>query len=117
MNISSLVNSTVNWFDDSVFIRGILNNPTYVALLLTAIIIIVISSLFTLERKKLIKGSIYIFIATIMILFLHYRIVARSASKISSRENVRDIFASIEQSQSITPPSAIPVIPAEVQSI
>ena len=103
LEVGSVVNSCAECVASNRLICKVLGNPLFTALLVTALAMVIIWSLYKEElrdtkRKRALKAFIYVSFAVSVLLFVHYYIIRRSLDREFQREGVREVFASVHTS-------------------
>lgn len=75
LDVGNLVNGFTAWVNNETIFSSLIRNPFSAALFLTVIVIIIILANFDIEKQKLIKTGVYIFIFGVLFLFVHYSAV------------------------------------------
>lgn len=75
LDVGNLVNGFTAWVNNETIFSSLIRNPFSAALFLTVIVIIVILANFDIEKQKMIKAGVYIFIFSVLFLFVHYSAV------------------------------------------
>lgn len=106
-DLGSTINNATSWVSTSPIIGAVVANPFYTALLLTAISMIIIVSVYpSLKKNKTSEGLrafIYMFVAVLVVLFIHYYSLKASMTDNYSQQGVREVFSSIQTSQMLQP--------------
>src|SRR5208337_5070627 len=81
-DVGGAVNAAADWLCGSALVKGIVNNPIFTALLLTAIAIVIILGMYYREfrsggKKKMIRMTIYLLFAVAIVVFVHHYAVER----------------------------------------
>lgn len=113
-NIGGTVNSAADWLCNAPVIRGIVNNPIFTALLITALISIVVMSLYHYQIKRLgikrgVRAILYTFFIVTAVTFVHHYAVVNITRERYQQKGVLDIHSSIRHSQ--ISGSSVPVYP------
>jgi hypothetical protein len=103
-DLGGTVNATADWFCNAPLVRGVVNNPIFTALLITALVVVVTMALYIHQikqagLKKGLRAVLYIFILVLGVVFVHHRAVSCAAQRGAAQQGVRDVFSSIEQSR------------------
>ena len=72
MDIHNIINSTIDSISNGYF-NELFINPIYIAILITIIIILIIVCIY--EENRLIKTSFYILCITLVIIFIHNKLL------------------------------------------
>lgn len=115
-DLGSSVNSMADWVCNASVVRGIVSNPVFTALLITALIVIVLMGLYRypIKRsgtKRAVRALIYIFLLCTAVMFVHHCAVMNYAQDFASQKGVREVFSSIQNSQESGMAGDVPVIP------
>ena len=106
-DLGSSINSATSWVSSSPIIGAVVVNPFYTALLLTALSMIIIISVYPALKKNQtsdgLRAFIYMFIASLIVLFIHYYALKASLTDNYSQQGVREVFSSIQTSQMLQP--------------
>jgi len=105
MDLGANVNAAANWFGRNPIINGVMTNPVFTALFLTALVSVIMIALYhgALKGTGVKRGArwfLYTFIAMASFTFLHHSLVVRGERAHLERNNLRDVFASIQASGS-----------------
>jgi Mn2+/Fe2+ NRAMP family transporter len=109
-DVGGAVNAAADWLCGSALVKGIVNNPIFTALLLTAIAIVIILGMYYREfrsggKKKMVRMTIYLLFAVAIVVFVHHYAVERCIRTEAAQKGVRDVFQGIAQSRQINPTS------------
>ena len=74
MDLNSSINSIVNFLDGTYFV-SLFRNPIWVAILITIILLLIVVLIY--NEKRLIKTGVYMFFASLIIVFLHNQILLK----------------------------------------
>jgi hypothetical protein len=104
MNIGSGVNSAAEWVSTRPIIGPCISNPVFMALFLTALVVVILMAMYHNTIKKAgwhkgLRAFVFILIAMATMLFLHYYAVRRVARASVAEGGRRDIFSSIEEAR------------------
>lgn len=107
-DIGAAVNSLSDWLCGSALVKGIVSNPIFTALLLTATVVIILLSMYYKEfkiggKKKLVRIALFLFAAICVVIFIHHRCIERSIQSVTAQKGVRDVFEGIAQSRQMNP--------------
>ncbi len=113
-NLGGAVNSAADWVCNAPIIGGIVNNPVFTSLLITALAAIVVMALYHNQlahhsTKRAARAVLYVFMIVTAVTFVHHYAVMKTARESSSQKGVRDIFSSIQQQAGTS--SLTPVVP------
>lgn len=116
-DLGGAVNGAAEWFSNAPIIRGVVNNPVFTALLLTALVAIIAMGLYHYPikqagAKKGVRALFYVFFAAAAVMFVHHYSVMRSARDVATRKGIRDVFTGIQQSREMGLGARTPVFPA-----
>jgi hypothetical protein len=103
-DLGATVNSAADWVCNAPLVRGIVRNPIYTALLVTALAAIVAMALYGNQIRKagLKRGAralLYMLLSATAVLFVHHSAVSSAARDAADQKDVRTVFASIQQSR------------------
>jgi hypothetical protein len=72
MDVENFANNFTHSVGNGLF-KNVFKNPIYVAVLITSVIILII--LFMYKQGRLVKTSVYIFLTTLFIIFIHNKLL------------------------------------------
>jgi hypothetical protein len=103
LEFGSLFNSCSEWISNNRLVNKVIGNPLFTALLVTALAMIVVWSLYKQElkdtgKKRALRAFIYVSFAVSALLFVHYYIVTRNLERDIQRRGVREVFQSVHAS-------------------
>ena len=103
-DIGGAVNGAADWACNAPIIRGIVGNPIFTALLITALAAIIAMAIFRRQVSRasgtsIARALIYLFLSATAVLFVHHYAVTRSSSDCAQQQNMRHVFSSIKESQ------------------
>ena len=115
-NLGNAVNSAADWLCGAPIVRSVVSNPVFTALLITALAAIVVMSTYHYQIKRAgskrgVRALLYVFLIVTAVIFVHHYAVMRIARETSQQKGVRDVFSSIQQSQTFGAPGIVPVYP------
>ena len=115
-SLGGAINASADWVCNAPIIRGIIGNPVFTALLITALAAIVVMAAYHYQIKQAgakrgARTLIYTFILVTMVMFVHHYAVSRTARDSASQQGIRDVFSSIETSRSAGIHGGVPVVP------
>jgi len=115
-DLGGAINASADWVCNAPVIRGIVSNPVFTALLITALVAVVVMALYHYQvksagTKKAVKAFLYVFLLVTAVMFVHHYAVMRSARDAAAQKGVRDVFSSIQQSRESSFGAAVPVVP------
>lgn len=115
-NLGSAVNNAADWACSAPVIRGVVSNPVFTALLITALAAIVVMTLYHYQIKRAgvkrgVRALLYVFFIVTAVIFVHHYAVMRIARDTTQQKGVRDVFSSIQQSRDVGAPDIVPVYP------
>ena len=116
-SLGGAVNSAADWACSAPVVRGIVGNPVFTALLITALVVVVAMAVYYRQirrggTRKAVKAVLYIFILVTAVTFVHHYAVARGARDAAAQKGMRDVFSSIQQSRESGIGAGTPVFPA-----
>lgn len=120
-NLGNAVNGAADWLCSAPIIRSVVSNPVFTALLITALAAIVVMSIYHYQIKRAgskrgVRALLYVFLIVTAVIFVHHYAVMRIARETSQQKGVRDVFSSIQQSQTFGTPGIVPVYPMGYES-
>lgn len=120
-NIGGAVNSAADWACNAPIIRGIVSNPVFTALLITALVVIVVMALYHDQLKKAgvkrkVRAVLYIFLLVTAVMFVHHYAVNSIARESAVQQGARDMFRSIQDSRDSGVSGTVPVLPMGYES-
>ena len=100
LDVADAINSAADWVGKSPTVSMLVGNPFAASLLLTALVGVVIMAVFHYKVtgdnvKQTARAGLYIYIATTLLLFLHYLLVSRRLESDSATGGARDLVSSI----------------------
>lgn len=103
-SLGGAVNSGADWVCGLPIVRGIITNSVYTALLITALVVIVALGVYRAQlakagTRKALRATLYLFFLVTAVMFIHQYTLTRAAHDTAAAQNVRDVFAGIEQSR------------------
>lgn len=115
-NLGNAVNNAADWACSAPIIRGVVSNPVFTALLITALAAIVVMALYHYQIKRAgakrgVRALLYVFLIVTAVTFVHHYAVMRIARETTQQKGVRDVFSSIQQSRDVGAPGIVPVYP------
>jgi hypothetical protein len=93
MDLDSISKDTCQNLSDGAF-GNLFLNPIYVALLITSIVILIVLCMY--GERKLVKTSVYIFLATLTIVFIHNNLLLIEHRKQLCDKDTDDICKNID---------------------
>lgn len=106
-DLGGTVNDAADWVCNAPLVRGVINNPVFTALLITALVVIVIMA--QQQQKCSAKSIFYIFLIITTVIFVHHYAVLQITQEHVTTTGVRSVFSSIQQSREM--PGSIHVVP------
>jgi len=115
-DLGNTFNNAAEWACTAPIIQGVVSNPLFTALLITALVAVVLISLCRTELQKnskrdLVRSTLYIFFMVTSVMFVHHYAVDRMARKTTAQKGVHEVFAGLDVSRSIGINNATPVVP------
>lgn len=115
-SLGGAINAGADWVCNAPIIRGIISNPVFTALLITALAAIVVMATYHYQIKQAgakrgARTLLYVFILVTMVMFVHHYAVSRMVRDSASQQGIRDVFSSIETSRSAGIYGGVPVVP------
>ena len=100
LDVADAINSAADWVGKSPTVSMLVGNPFAASLLLTALVGVVIMAVFHYKVtganvKQCARAGLYIYVATTLLLFLHYLLVSRRLESDSATGGARDLVSSI----------------------
>lgn len=101
INIGAAVNSAASWVGHSPVLNTAFGNPFIATLIITALIAIVLMATFhykvtSINFKKSLRASFYIYCATLLVMYLHHYIVSQHIQETQGGANIRQLFGSLD---------------------
>ncbi len=117
LDLGAAFNSAADWVCGSPLVNGVVSNPVYTALLITALVAVVAMGLYGPQvkaagLKRGIRAAIYVFLLVGAVAFVHHYAVMRLARSHAGAQGVRDVFSGIQQSRESGIGGGTPVVPA-----
>lgn len=118
LSLGGAVNSAAGWACNAPFVRTVVNNPLFTALLVSALVVVILFALcrgtFGRESKKgMLRAFIYILLATTVVLFIHHKAVVDCERGAARMQGTREVFSSIQSSQELGGYDPVPIVPRE----
>jgi hypothetical protein len=106
-SLGGAINSTADWACSAPIVHGIVNNPIFTALLITALVAVIILSLYQSEIKNAgnklgARALFYIFLMSTAIIFVHHYAMTKKITDSVHQDGVRKLHSSIKESASAT---------------
>ena len=106
-SLGGAINSTADWVCTAPIVHGIVNNPIFTALLITALVAVIILSLYQSEIKNAgnklgVRALFYIFLMSTAIIFVHHYAMTKKITDSVRQDGVRKLHSSIKESASAT---------------
>ena len=106
LDIGAAVNSAADWASRAPIIKNIVSNPLITSLLITALAMIIIMSVFhhKIEKsktKQIMKASLYVYLAVAAVMFVHHYVTLRSAQDNNMTEGVHQVFNDLRTSRTM----------------
>jgi len=103
LELGEMINGGAAWLGGSRLVSAVMRNPVVVALLITAIAMILIFTLFKVDLKgrgwrPVVKTGFWLGLVTSALVFIHYYISDRHFSDFYAQKNIKDVVASIHSS-------------------
>lgn len=104
-DVGTFINSVVDWLATAPIVSSVVGNPLIVALMFTALVLIVIKShaKVSVSNKTSFKIMFYIFLGGLMLLYLHYFIVLNVTSGNAAISTGRALVAQVVGPQIVGP--------------
>jgi hypothetical protein len=104
LSLGGAVNSGADWVCGMPLVRSIVSNSVFTALLITALAAIVALSVYRAQLKgaggrKAVRAFLYLFFLVTAVMFVHQYTLTKSARASAESQNIRDVFAGIQQSR------------------
>ena len=120
-NLGSAVNGFADWVCSAPLIRGVVNNPVFTSLLITALAAIVVMALYGKSvkhggSKRGCRALVYVFLIVTAVIFVHHYSVLRMVRDTNHTAGVRAVYAGIEASRAVSGGGAVPVYPSSADS-
>ena len=117
-SLGNAVNSAADWACSAPVICGIVGNPVYTALLITALAAVVVMALYTsaVQRggvKRAARAVIYVFLLVTAVTFVHHYAMRREMRSSEQQRGVREVFSGIRENRSLGAGNAFPVLPEQ----
>jgi hypothetical protein len=117
-SLGNAVNSAADWACSAPVICGIVGNPVYTALLITALAAVVVMALYTsaVQRggvKRAARAVIYVFLLVTAVTFVHHYAMRREMRSSEQQRGVREVFSGIRENRSLGAGGAFPVLPEQ----
>lgn len=114
-NLGSAVNGFADWVCSAPIIRGVVNNPVFTSLLITALAAVVVMALYGKPvrhggSKRGCRALIYVFLIVTAVIFVHHYAVLRMARDTDHTAGVRAVYAGIEASRAVSGGGTAPVV-------
>jgi hypothetical protein len=114
LELGEAVNNAASWVCTAPLVRGIVSNPVFTALLITALVVVVIMALYGTEVrngawKRKARLGIYVFMLVTAVVFVHHYAVTATLRSQMSREDVHSQFQSIRMTGGMQGASSYPV--------
>jgi hypothetical protein len=115
-DLAGAINGTSSWLYDTPLVNGVVNNPIFTAMLLTAIVAIIGISIYHKEIKvagnrKALRATLYIFISAMIVSYIHHYATVRHITNKSQENGIRDVFSSIQHSRTVGSTDGVPIYP------
>lgn len=105
MELGPFINKVADWFGESSVIATIFDNPIYVAIAMTIIIIVI---LYMSARDTLARPAVKIFAALLAMMFIYHR---RFEKRYDREKRATDIASSLSAPSTIVGATDVSVIP------
>ncbi|MDE2097672.1 MAG: hypothetical protein KGL39_10525 [Patescibacteria group bacterium] len=114
-DIGGAINSAADWLSSSAPVRGVVSNPVFTALLLTALVVTIVLSMYMSDikrhgKKRILRMALLILAAITAVTFIHHNVMTRSLRAELKLKGVHDVFAGVAQSQQMNPPVIAPKV-------
>lgn len=116
-SLGGAVNGFADWVCSAPLIHGVISNPVFTSLLITALAAVVVLSLYGKpvrhgDNKRGGRALLYVFLLVTTVIFVHHYAVMRAARDMDHTAGVRAVYAGIEASRAINGGGTMPVYPS-----
>jgi hypothetical protein len=116
-SLGGAVNGFADWVCSAPLIHGVISNPVFTSLLITALAAVVVLSLYGKpvshgDNKRGCRALLYVFLLVTTVIFVHHYAVMRAARDMDHTAGVRAVYAGIEASRAINGGVTMPVYPS-----
>lgn len=116
-SLGGAVNGFADWVCSAPLIHGVISNPVFTSLLITALAAVVVLSLYGKpvrhgDNKRGCRALLYVFLLVTTVIFVHHYAVMRAARDMDHTAGVRAVYAGIEASRAINGGGTMPVYPS-----
>jgi hypothetical protein len=96
-DVGTFINSAVDWLATAPIVSTVVGNPLLVALMLTALMVLVITTHLkvSVTKKTAFKIMFYIFLGALFLLYLHYFIVVHRVSSSGALDAGRSLVQQV----------------------
>jgi hypothetical protein len=113
-SLGGAVNGFADWVCSAPLIHGVISNPVFTSLLITALAAVVVLSLYGKpvrhgDNKRGCRALLYVFLLVTTVIFVHHYAVMRAARDMDHTAGVRAVYAGIEASRAINGGGTMPV--------
>jgi hypothetical protein len=99
MDIENSIRNITDYVSSGPF-NSLFVNPIYISLLLTCVVLIIV--LFMYEGSKLVKTGFYIFLSSLLLIFIHNQLLLVEHRDALMSSDEMDIISNIDSGPSIT---------------